>query len=130
MINTLLAGIALASLVGCASKPAEPSEQAKNMAIFKQIKELPEYCLTLAKVEGLGSTELEAEYDLAHNAFIKYQADTVLIEKTSEFHQNTRLHNYQRTPTLKAPKGTANYYYEDAFTTKKSGLALQCALKR
>ncbi len=111
-------------ILACSSIP-HPNKSSK--AFIHQSKEnlLPS-CYTLGTVEGYGSSEVEANYDALVNAQNSLKANHILIEKIEEFFQDHRMSNYQRTPELKAPLGTINYYYDDAFTIKTIATAYSC----
>lgn len=127
-INALVCIVMSITAISCSST-VKPSPEATQITIYTTKESLPSGCISL-KVEltGYGSSELEAQYDLAHQAQEEYTADSLLLLKVQDFTQDVRLSNYLRTPELKAPKPATYFYYEDPFTIKATGKALRCKL--
>ncbi|NRB39122.1 MAG: hypothetical protein HRU20_11745 [Pseudomonadales bacterium] len=103
----------------------QPSTEAAAVLLTKE-PGLLKNCKLQGAVIGYGTFDDEVKNDLRHQAAVKYQADTVLLATIKTYYQTQRLENYLRTPTMKAPKATNQYYYEDAFTLKAKGTAYRC----
>lgn len=102
-----------------------PSTEAKTVVLTEDVNQLKQ-CQKLRPVIAYGTFEDEVRNDLRHQAATNDSANTVLLNSIQGFYQTTRLENYLRIPEMKAPKGTAKYYYQDAFTLKAKGISYLC----
>ena len=103
----------------------EPSEEAETVSLSDDLNYFKN-CQEGQRLYGFGSFDTEALNDLRHQAAIKYKANAVLHIKTQIYYQNKRISNYLRTPQLRAPKATKDYYYQDAFTLRAKGITYLC----
>ena len=128
IIAVVVSLFTVSSVVSCSLIPPmhfEP-EEAKTVSVYTVDKGLPDKCKSLGEVEGIGSDEREATYDLQYNAATQLLANAVLVHRIDEFYQNKRLHNYAREPELMARKGTKNYKYIFPFKFRAKAMAVMC----
>ena len=124
MKKLLIFSLLLVTLSGCSAIKVSP--QGEQVSFNLNAPALPPECKNLGSVEGYGQGEEEAFFDLRHNAYTSFKANTVVVTKISRFYQTQRMRNYIRSPELKYSMGKLKHEYNNGFDIKAEGNTFNC----